>query len=155
MKTNSILFIAFISFTVLLATPSCKKNKDCGETNISSAGGDDSHNFGQNCMSCHKIDGEGKGCFVVAGSVSNTALTNPLTSGTVRLYTQANGGGTLKHTIQIDSKGNFHTTDNIDFTGLYAAVTGPSGTTQYMGSSLSSGACNSCHGSSTSKLWGN
>jgi cytochrome c553 len=155
MKTNSILFIAFISITVLLATPSCKKNKDCGETNISSAGGDDSHNFGQNCMSCHKIDGKGEGCFVVAGSVSNSALTNPLTSGTVRLYTQANGGGTLKHTIQIDSKGNFHTTDNIDFTGLYAAVTGPSGTTQYMSSSLSSGACNSCHGSSTSKLWGN
>jgi len=155
MKTNSVLFVIFVLFSILFSTPSCKKNRNCGETNISSAGSDDSHNFGQNCMSCHTLDGKGEGCFVVAGSVSNSALSNPLTSGTVRLYTQVNGGGTLKHTLQIDTKGNFHTTDNIDFTGLYAAVTGPSGITEYMGSSLSSGACNSCHGVSTGKLWSN
>lgn len=155
MKINSILFILFIGITILGSTLSCKKEGNCDEKNISEAGNDESHNFGMNCMQCHKSDGEGEGCFSVAGSVSNTSLAAPLTSGTVKLYTAANGGGTLKHTIQIDSKGNFHTTESIDYTGLYAAITGPGGTTNYMSSSLTNGACNTCHGVSTSKLWGN
>ena len=155
MKIYTFLFCAFIGSTILLATPSCKKNKDCTETNISVAGGNDSHNFGMNCMNCHKSGGEGKGCFTVAGSVSNSSLTSPLTAGTVKLYTAADGGGTLKYSIQIDSKGNFHSTESIDYTGLYAAITSANGTTNYMDSQLSSGSCNSCHGASTSKLFGN
>ena len=155
MKVYSILFSGFAIVAISVSLLSCKKNADCSETNISSAGSDDSHNFGQNCMSCHTSGEKGEGCFTVAGSVSNSSLTTPLTSGTVKLYTQANGGGTLKHTFQIDSKGNFHTTESIDYTGLYASVTGSNGTTQYMSSALSSGSCNSCHGASTSKLWAN
>ncbi|MEN9998666.1 MAG: hypothetical protein RI922_1656 [Bacteroidota bacterium] len=155
MKINSILFIAFIAGATIFSTVGCEKKGKCGSTNISSAGSNKSHNFGQNCMNCHKSGGEGDGCFSVAGSTSNSSLTSPLSSGTVKLYTAANGGGTLKYTIQIDAKGNFHTTESIDVTGLYPAVTGSDGTPHYMGSSLSSGACNSCHGVSTVKLWGN
>lgn len=155
MKVNTLLFSAFVLMTIVMATPSCKKNGKCDEDNISEAGGDDSHNFGNNCMQCHTSGGEGEGCFSVAGSVSNSNLTAPLTAGTVKLYTGPNGTGTLKHSIQIDSKGNFHTTEAIDYTGLYAAITGPNGTTNYMGSSLSNGACNSCHGSATAKLYAN
>lgn len=155
MKIYSIMFTGFAAAVVSLSMISCEKEGTCNETNISTAGSDDSHNFGQNCMSCHTSGGEGEGCFKIAGSVSNSGLTAPLTSGTVKLYTQANGAGTLKHTFQIDTKGNFHTTDAVDFTGLFAAVTGSNGVTQYMSTSLTSGACNSCHGPSTSKLWAN
>jgi hypothetical protein len=155
MKINSILFAGFLAGVTLISVPSCKKNGKCGESNISEAGGDDSHNFGQNCLNCHKSGGEGEGCFSVAGSISNQALSSPLSAGTVKLYTAANGGGILKYTIQIDSKGNFHTTESIDVAGLYPAATGSDGTPHYMSSSLSSGACNSCHGVSTAKLWAN
>lgn len=155
MKINSILFVAFIAGITFYSTVGCEKKGKCGSTNISSSGSTKSHNFGQNCLNCHKSGGEGDGCFSVAGSVSNSSLTSPLSSGTVKLYTAADGGGTLKYTIQIDAKGNFHTTESIDVTGLFPAVTGSDGTPHYMGSSLSSGACNSCHGVSTGSLWGN
>lgn len=155
MKINTMLFLTFLISSMLLALPSCEKDGKCNETNISESGGDESHNFGLNCMSCHVSGGEGEGCFSIAGRVSNSSLTSPLTAGTVKLFTEVNGGGTLKHTIEIDSKGNFHTTESIDYTGLYAAIIGSSGTTNYMSTSLSSGACNSCHGASTSKLWAN
>jgi hypothetical protein len=155
MKINSILFAGFLAGVTLISVPSCKKNEKCGESNISEAGGDDSHNFGQNCLNCHKSGGEGEGCFSVAGSISNQALSSSLSVGTVKLYTAANGGGILKYTIQIDSKGNFYTTESIDVAGLYPAATGSDGTPHYMSSSLSSGACNSCHGVSTAKLWAN
>lgn len=154
MKINSILMTLLIVSATLLAVPSCKKTSDCSETNISSSGGDDSHNFGQNCMSCHTSGGTGKGCFNVSGSASNSALTSNLSSGTIKFYTAANGGGTLKYTVAIDAKGNFHTTESNTYTGLYPAITGPSGTTKYMSTAISTGACNSCHGASTTKLWG-
>jgi hypothetical protein len=155
MKINSILASIFVVIVIFLVSPSCKKNNVCGETNISESGGDDSHNFGQNCMNCHTSGGKGEGCFVVAGSVSNSALTSNLTSGTVKFYTEPNGGGTLKATVQIDSKGNFHTTESIDVIGLYPVITGSNGVPHSMGSSLSSGSCNSCHGVSTGKLYAN
>lgn len=105
-------------------------------------------------MSCHTSNGGGKGCFVVAGSAYSSDLKSAISSGTVELYTEANGKGTLKYTIDIDSRGNFYTTDNnTDYSGLWAAVKSSSGTTHYMSSALSSGSCNSCHGQSTSKIW--
>lgn len=105
-------------------------------------------------MQCHTSGGEGESCFKVAGSVYDQALSSPMTNAVIRLYTQPNGQGTLKYTIYGDAKGNFHSTEDIDPTGLYPAVSGPTGT-QYMGSSLSTGACNSCHNNSTDKIWTN
>ena len=154
MKFYSLLTIVFAATILVFTFPSCKKNK-CGDTNVSFSGGSKSHNFGQNCLNCHKSGGEGEGCFTVAGSASNSALTNNLTGGTIKLYTGANGSGTLKYSIPIDSKGNFYTTESIDYSGLYPAITGPSGATNYMSSSFNTGACNSCHGASTGKLFGN
>lgn len=154
MKFYSSLTIVFLATILVFTFPSCKKNK-CGDTNVSFAGGSKSHNFGQNCLNCHKSGGEGEGCFNVAGSASNSALTSNLTGGTIKLYTGAGGTGTLKYTIQIDNKGNFYTTESIDYSGLYPAITGPSGATSYMSSSLNTGACNSCHGVSTGKLFSN
>jgi hypothetical protein len=72
----------------------------------------------------------------------------------VEFYTAANGGGTLKYTIQIDGKGNFYSTEAMTLTGLYPAIKNANGT-MYMGSSLSTGACNTCHGNSTGALYAN
>ena len=154
MKFYSLLTIVFAATILVFTFPSCKKNK-CGDTNVSFSGGSKSHNFGQNCLNCHKSGGEGEGCFTVAGSASNSALTSNLTGGIIKLYPGANGSGTLKYSIPIDSKGNFYTTESIDYSGLYPAITGTSGATNYMSSSLNTGACNSCHGASTGKLFGN
>ncbi len=154
MKFYSSLTIVFLATILVFTFPSCKKNK-CGETNVSFSGGSKSHNFGQNCLNCHKSGGEGEGCFNVAGSASNSALTSNLTGGTIKLYTGPDGTGTLKYTISIDSKGNFYTTEAIDYSGLYPAIEGTSGTTSYMSSSLNTGACNSCHGVSTGKIFSN
>lgn len=155
MKIYSKLLLIFLG--VILVSPffGCEKEGECDEVNISSAGSDESHNFGMNCMQCHVSGGEGEGCFTVAGSSTGADLITHLSSGSVKLYTQPNGGGTLKHVIKIDSKGNFHTTEQIDMTGLYPAITGPGGTTKYMSSSPGNGACNSCHGVSTDKIWAN
>lgn len=147
---NRIFFIGFISSTLLLG--SCKKYWACKEENISSAGSNKSHNKGQNCMQCHTSTGEGEGCFNVAGTLYKADFQTGQTGGTVELYTEPNGAGTLKYTIAIDGKGNFYTTANVDYTGLYPKVTSPSGASIFMGSPLSSGACNTCHGSSSSKL---
>ncbi len=152
MTIRALMAIAAIGSIITLG--SCEKNRRCNEDNISQAGSNESHNNGMNCMTCHTKGGEGEGCFNVAGSVYNQALNSPMANAVIKLYTQPNGQGTLKYTIYGDAKGNFHTTDAVDYTGLYPAVSGPTGT-QYMGSALSTGACNSCHNSSTDKIWTN
>lgn len=154
MKRASLIFtlltIAGIA-TVLLQ--SCENEGGCGETNISQVGANKSHNNGANCMSCHKDGGEGEGCFNLAGSVYQQQSTTPLQNVTLNLYTQAMGGGELRFTLRGDAIGNFFTTDDVAYSGLYASLTGPSGTPHYMSTSLGSGSCNSCHGVSTDRLW--
>jgi hypothetical protein len=153
MKTNTALFFVFMVASATLFFVSCKKDRNCNETNNSAAGESESHNFGMNCMNCHTAGGKGEGCFNAAGSVSDSLLTSHLSSGTVKFYTQPDGAGQLKYTIPIDEKGNFFTTESISVNGLYPAITGPDGTTNYMSSSLTNNACNSCHGVTTLKLW--
>lgn len=121
-------------------------------TNISSSTSNKSHNMGQNCMKCHKSGGEGKGWFQAAGTVyhSNGTTTNP--NAIVRLYTEPNGGGELVATIEVDKKGNFYTTEDIDFSaGLYPQLEGMNNT-KYMSVPTITGACNSCHGVTEAKL---
>lgn len=110
--------------------------------------------MGQNCMNCHRSGGQGEGWFNVAGTVYNATATQNVPNATVYLYTGPNGTGTLKYTVEVDAKGNFFTTEAIDFgTGLYPAIQGNT-TTQYMSTSITTGACNSCHtGIATPRLW--
>lgn len=152
---NKILLISFIVVSSILLFSNCEKEGKCGVANIAQAGGSKSHNFGMNCMNCHKSGGEGKGCFSAAGSVSNAALTAHVTGGTVKFYTQPNGGGQLMYTLQIDSKGNFYTTESMNLSGLYPMIVSASGATASMSTGLTTGQCNSCHGSSTSGLYAN
>ncbi len=165
MKAFKISLLLFLA--VSLTSVSCKKESnesndsgiseynenDNNETKVSTYNSMQSHNSGQNCVTCHKSGGTGESIFKVAGTVYDSTLANVFPNSTVKLYTQPMGGGTLKYTIQVDGKGNFYSTNTIDFsTPLYPAVEGNS-TTKYMGSSISTGACYSCHNNSTGKVW--
>lgn len=149
-NSKKLMYACCIAFATLLI--SCEKENSENETNISSAGSDESHNMGKNCMECHQSGGKGEGWFTVAGTAYDNTESNTLTSGQVKLYTGPNETGTLVATVQVDSKGNFYTTENIAFdNGLYVVLS--SGNTKKpMGSKITSGACNSCHGNSTNKV---
>jgi len=156
MKKLKITGIILIAILAIVAIQSCEREsseKGCGETNISKAGSDESHNKNQNCMSCHTSGGTGEGCFSVAGTAYKSNKTSYANAGSVKFYSAPNGEGTLKHTIAIDALGNFHTTESIDLTGLYPAIT-LGGSEHYMSTAPGNGSCNSCHGVSTDNLWG-
>ncbi len=147
--------IPAIILLVFISVQSCKKEKNgSGETKTSTAGSRNSHNTGQNCMNCHKSGGSGEGVFTAAGSVYDSLQTGPYPNATIKFYTQPNGGGQVRATLSADALGNLYTTSTIDFSGgLYPAVSGTTGYTNYMSMAISSGACNSCHGSSAGKIW--
>lgn len=152
MNTKKIALI-LLTLVSLIVINACKHDEEgCGATNISRAGESESHNNGRNCMSCHNDGGSGKGCFTAAGSVYRSN-GSAFTSAVVRLYTQPNAQGELRATITGDNLGNFFTTDNINYSGgLYPTLVGSNGAVQHMPTSITSGACNSCHGASTDRL---
>jgi cytochrome c553 len=155
-KLNSIFLFTFFTLSSMFVFQSCEKEDEgCDEDNISIAGDDESHNAGQNCMQCHYDGGEGEGCFVVAGTVYDSLQQNTKTSGSIEFYTEPNGQGQLIKTVAIYKKGNFFTTDLFNLQGLYPVSVGTNGSKQYMGSALTSGQCNSCHGVTTNKIWVN
>lgn len=135
---------------------SCGSEGWCGFTLISGTGSTKSHNSGKNCMTCHTDGGEGKGCFTVAGSVYDSVQNKYAAEGEVKLYTGINGSGTLMTTIQVDGKGNFYTTANVNFmTPLYPSVASILGDTRHMQEGTTTGRCGSCHGISTAQIWVN
>ena len=137
---------------VMIYTQSCEKGNN--DTRVSQHGGH-SHNAGRNCMDCHNPNGEGSGWFTAAGTVYDSTGTSVNPNATIRLYTQPRGRGILIDSLYGDDSGNFYTTFAISFgSGLFPAVTGSSGRTQYMANSIPQGTCNGCHNNSTTaKLW--
>ncbi|MEQ1734330.1 MAG: hypothetical protein ABL940_11705 [Bacteroidia bacterium] len=164
MKRNFLTAASVIITMGIIVIVSCKKEgknsssvdaNETGknETKYSSTNSKESHNMGQNCMSCHKQGGAGEGWFNVAGTVYDTALVKALPNATLKLYSGPNGTGSLMYTIPVDGLGNFYTTQAINFgSGLYPAVQGAT-TTKYMNSLITGGQCNGCHGVSTSKIY--
>jgi hypothetical protein len=133
--------ISVIFVLSLLMFISC--TEESGDENSISG----SHNTGKNCLGCHSN-------FTLAGSVYNKALSSPLTGVTIKVTSQANGAGTVLATLTSDANGNFHTGSTISFSpGVYVSAAGSGGTVKYMGTALTTGACNSCHGSSASRMW--
>lgn len=152
MKSKKSYLVIALTLSVIIFQ-ACHKGKKV--TNISAKGSSKSHNIGKNCMTCHTSGGEGAeaGWFQTAGTVYDSVQNTINPNATVYLYTGPNGTGTLKHTIQVDDLGNFYTTEAIDFgSGLYPAVQGNT-QTKYMFSTITTGQCNSCHGSTTGKIW--
>ena len=154
LQKKNLLLLALLCLSVLII-PSCEKEGEGkNEKKISMHGGEESHNMGLNCMECHKSGGEGKGWFIVAGTVYDSTLLSTLANMTIKLYTEADGGGQLKYTIEGDAKGNYYTTEDINFGGgLFPSVEGPA-SIKYMSTSIKTGECYSCHGVTTDRLWG-
>lgn len=113
-----------------------------------------SHNAGQDCMSCHKQGGGGKGVFTVAGTVYNNN-GGAQTSATVTIY--AAGTNNVQATLSTDGLGNFWTTQAIAalvpaagqtlVQGVNAVVRPTGGGSRAMNGVISNGSCNACHSS--------
>jgi cytochrome c553 len=148
--------ITLFVFMVLLTTMQSCTEDGYGSVKNSTSGSNASHNAGRNCMDCHKPGGGEAPQWKVAGTVYNDALTATNPNATVKLFTGPDGTGTLVATLQVDAKGNFYTTNNVNFSaGLYPSVAGATATNS-MSSSITTGACNSCHdGVSRSRIWVN
>lgn len=120
---------------------------------ISSYNSSKSHRVGENCMNCHVSNGSGDGVFSISGTVYKEDLDSPLPNSTVRVYSTAEEGTDPLYVIEVDSKGNFYTTENINFgEGLYISVQGPTAEIRKE-SAITHGSCNSCHGVSTERIW--
>ena len=136
---------------LMLSLESCEK-EGSNESKTSTYGSTESHNTGQNCMNCHQEGEGGEGWFTVAGTVYDSTKTNPFKNATITLVANRNGTA-FQYTIEGDANGNFYTTDPIDFSeGLFTSVQG-AGIVHEMSSKIFNGQCNSCHGSSTDRIW--
>jgi hypothetical protein len=147
MQKKAIILTAALGLIPILFLTSCTSENDESEdeTVISSYGDTESHRAGNNCMSCHTAGGSGEGRFTVAGTVYQADGTTPYPNTTVTLYTGADASGELVITVEVDGKGNFYTTESVDWgTGLYPSVSSDNETLN-MPTPTGSGACNSCH----------
>lgn len=145
MKRGQVIFVSF----------ACALIQACNSgdvTNISANGDNVSHNTGKNCMSCHASGESGTGWFTVSGTVYDSTQLKIYPNALVSLYTGVEGTGSFVANVQVDAKGNFYTTESIDFAlGLYPRIEGET-SVQYMQSKITTGACNSCHVSSN-RMW--
>lgn len=152
MKKN-VARVLVSAVAILMVFQSCENEENENETLISTYGSNESHNIGQNCMGCHQLGGSVEGWFTTAGTVYDHTKSSTFPNASIRLYTGPNGTGTLRATVQGDLKGNFYTTEAIDFgDGLYATVECEE-ELHHMQSPITTGQCNSCHGTSTDRIW--
>ncbi len=114
------------------------------ELMVSRFGDTESHNAGENCMTCHRTGGRGEGVFVVAGTVYREDGTTVNPGATVRLLSDPDGAVLM--TIEVDARGNFYTTESLPFgDGVLAEVVSGSETRTMM-TPITQGACSACHG---------
>lgn len=153
---RGLLFI----FSIVLLFSSCAKDAEDDSPTIidtislvSFYGGTISHYQGENCPICHQEGGEGKGWFNISGTVYDTTLSHGYANATVNIFDGINGTGNLIYSIECDSFGNFYSTNKIEFgSGLYAVVDGEKISAK-MGSLVTKGSCNNCHGVTTNRIW--
>jgi hypothetical protein len=149
------MLLATVFYVVSSTIMSCKHG--CGgEGGISSSGSTESHNMGLNCMNCHAGTGEGQGCFEVGGTIFHADMQSLYGNCRVDLYTEPDGQGTLVSSITADGKGNVYSGKDIVWgKGLFPKVTSPDGKSETMLEPISKGACNSCHGMNTDRIFVN
>lgn len=146
--------IAIFLFSILFILAACEKEENENDYLVSENFSEESHNAGEDCMSCHVPCGNADGWFTVAGTVYDKQLEEPMPNGVIELTTEPQSEGNIIATIEVDAKGNFYTTEAINLAvGLYATVESQDGNKVYMISEVTNGSCNSCHGSSTDKIW--
>ncbi len=144
MKTKITTLILVFASTVFATLPGCEKEREDNELLISSFGEDESHHRTENCMNCHYSEGNADGWFTVAG----TALGgNQIT---VELFDHAMRPIKV---LEVDDIYNFYTTESVDFSGgLRVGVRNQNGTIEMMEDKIYYGACNQCHGHTTSTI---
>ena len=151
MKKRIIIFWV-LSLILTAAFMACEKEDDDKESKESTFTSSESHETGNDCLKCHKPGGQGEITFNAGGTVFDSLGVSPWPGATIKLFSGSNGTGSLVKSIQVDKLGNFYTTASIAFgSGIYPSVTGPS-KTSYMSFSVTTGACNSCHGVTTDPI---
>ena len=153
MKKSFVLTIGFCFAIIAIIFSSCKHG--CGgASEASQYNSNNSHYSGLNCFNCHSGTGEGTSCFAVAGTVFDKNKSGTKSNPTVRLYSKPDGAGVLIKTIEGDELGNFYD-GNADGLGVrfYPVVISPNGSIQKMLEPITTGACNSCHGITTDRIW--
>ena len=156
--------LVFVLFSLSLFLLSCKnkvkENIDIDtpeytdtSTLISTYNSTISHNAGEDCQKCHQKGGNGKAWFQVSGTVYDSTKQNIFPHATVYLYDGLNNTAPLIASIEVDSLGNFYTTEDIPFEkGLHVEVAGFTLHAK-MGSLIYKGSCNKCHGVTTNRIW--
>ncbi len=150
MKRN-LITINYIAYMLLFVTATFVSSCDKAfipenETTISNSSEDESHYFGQNCMECHHSAGHGEGWFTLAGSTKGNYYM-----ATIELYYDTINPPV--HKIEVDQKGNFYTTNEINYQTPYlVGLRNQNNDIKYMKSKISVGQCSLCHGATTSTL---
>lgn len=144
---KKLLFIISLVMAVLISLNACNHdfdddNEDENEMEFSEHGDDESHNQGQDCMSCHTTGGVEDELFTVAGSLFKGNQNVSFNSATVVIK---NSTGDELTEIEVDAKGNFYTNKNIDFTEDIFTEVRYQNDTLVMISKISHGSCNTCH----------
>ena len=116
-----------------------------------------SHNAGQNCLSCHKKGGSGSSyaVFTLAGTAYQ-ANGKAQSNAKIKIFDHNSNNITL--CLTTNKLGNFYTTQAIAglaTLGKDVMAEGPTGGLHTMTSTLTSGACNSCHGVTAAKILAN
>ncbi len=113
-----------------------------------------SHNAGQNCLSCHKKGGSGSSyaVFTLAGT-AYTSAGKAQANAIIKIYDH--NSNTVALCIKTNNLGNFYTTQAIAGLanpGKDAVAESPAGAIHTMSSTVTSGACNACHGVTVAKI---
>lgn len=155
MKLRGIISLLTLFFAFFIILVSCSHyDIEKARKNISKNADTESHNNGLNCMNCHKTGGKGYGWFTIAGSIFKGNNVTPNGNGKIYLYSDPNGQGTLKYTLDVDGLGNFFTTESANFEGgLYPVHENSQGVKKYMQTPIISGQCQSCHNVTTPAIW--
>jgi hypothetical protein len=150
--------ILLFSFTwLLISISACSHYEELQkDPKESKWGEDESHNEGENCSSCHNVNGheavrEG-GWWTVSGTIFGKD-DDVQKNAVIELWEQPNRRGKIIKRLETDDEGNFYTNQIINFMGgCYPAIYTLGGQVKVMPVPYNGGSCNSCHGVSTSKL---
>ena len=151
------------SFTFPLHMNEAKCNK-CHALDVreSKIGELRSHNVGKDCLSCHSIEGAGRGIYTVAGSVYKPDGETPYPNIKVNFYPGKNRLENPVAVLEVDGNGNFYTTKEMMPGGkgdgeiglLYPSVVTDHGEySMPVSFSISMGGCNSCHGVDVARIF--
>ena len=151
------------SFTFPLHMNEAKCNK-CHALDVreSKIGELRSHNVGKDCLTCHSIEGAGRGIYTVAGSVYKPDGETPYPNIKVNFYPGKNRLENPVAVLEVDGNGNFYTTKEIMPGGkgdgevglLYPSVVTDHGEySMPVAFSISMGGCNSCHGVDVARIF--